>query len=257
MERMMIGSLQLNSTTTGKQVIDLFSNDTRLQYPVLRLFDLSELTNIGLDPNQLQPGQTLHRRFWAYYVQSDKKNQRGSHYKDVQYLEPYSSSAAEAGSTEQSEELPSNNAGACAPDVVAELRRIRIHLEAILRELSNGSALRASCELAASEARQSSAATQRGNLSKPKTTAAAAQSISICPTCSTHPCLCDELADPVRAVREPPPDDPTLRYADGTEVSDDDPEIQAYTAYLTAEHKPPPDVDALRAWVLDTAKPRR
>ena len=224
MERMMIGSLQLNSTTTGKQVAELFSNDTRLQYPVLRLFDLSELLNIGLDPNEIQPGQTVHRRFWAYYEQSDTKNQRGVHYKDVQYLEPIDTPASATSPATSTRGGPDTSA------LLDELRRIRIHLEAILRHLTNGQP------------------------AKPKTV----RSVPICPTCHTHPCLCNDLPDPntVGAVHAPPtpPSDPTLRYPDGSEVSDNEPEIQAYTAYLAAEHKPPSDVDALRAWVLDTAK---
>ena len=204
MERMMIGSLQLNSTTTGKQVADLFSSDTRLKYPVLRLFDLSELANVGLDPNELQPAQTVHRRFWAYYVESDKTNQHGFRYKDVQYLEPI--------------DTPASATSVDTSALLDELRRIRIHLEAIFRHLT----------------------TTPSSKTRPKKV----QSVPICPTCSTHPCACDELPDP------------TLRYADGSQVSDNDAEIQAYTAYLTAEKTIPPDVDALRQWVLDTAKPR-
>ena len=87
MQRELIGSVQLNRTTTGKNVADLYSTDTRLQFPVLRLFDLSALTLVGLDPAAMGKGR-VHKRFWAYYTESGKMNSEGNPYRDVHHLEP-------------------------------------------------------------------------------------------------------------------------------------------------------------------------
>ena len=88
MEKLLIGSLELSTTkSSGKPVIELYSTNTALQFPELRLFDLSALVAIGLDPNALVQGERLHRRFWAYYTVSDKTNQSGNAYKDVAHLE--------------------------------------------------------------------------------------------------------------------------------------------------------------------------
>ena len=88
----------------------------------------------------------------------------------------------------------------------------------------------------------------------------------LCPECNTRPCICDDLPheiDPdtsnnvgADGVRPQDGDDPILRYTNGDQVSDNDHEIQAYRAYVTAEKALPKDVDTLRQWVLDTAKPR-
>ena len=88
-KRELIGSLELGKTLKGgKPVVDLFSTDTRLQFPVLRLFDLSALQVVGIEPDILEEGQRRHTRFWAYYTESDKTNKDGNAYKDVAYLEP-------------------------------------------------------------------------------------------------------------------------------------------------------------------------
>jgi hypothetical protein len=56
------------------------------------------------------------------------------------------------------------------------------------------------------------------------------------------------------APRRVQADDPVLRYTNGSEVTDNDKEIQAFRAYVTAERKLPNDIDALRQWVRDTPK---
>ena len=69
----LIGSFKLTTTRGGrKEVVNLYSVDTRLSYPVLQLFDLSMLQDIGVDPNALAPEETYHQRFWAYFRVSDK-----------------------------------------------------------------------------------------------------------------------------------------------------------------------------------------
>jgi hypothetical protein len=57
------------------------------QWPDLKLFDLSDLIEIGLDPNALPIGQEVPCRFWAIYELSDKLNKAGNPYKDVIALE--------------------------------------------------------------------------------------------------------------------------------------------------------------------------
>ena len=87
MEKLLIGSLELTTTKSGKQVIELYSTNTALQFPELRLFDLSALVAVGIDPNTLTPGERVHRRFWAYYTTSEKLNNAGNPYRDVAHLE--------------------------------------------------------------------------------------------------------------------------------------------------------------------------
>ncbi len=84
-ERYLITRVKKSQTTTGKTVVDLYSR--RLEFPVLRLFELAELADVGIDHTQLD-GQEMHVKFWAYYQESEKTNGRGNPYKDVLYLEP-------------------------------------------------------------------------------------------------------------------------------------------------------------------------
>jgi hypothetical protein len=85
-KRELIGSIELDKTKGGKPVVSLFSTDTRLQFPVLRLFDLSALEVLGIDPNTLGADR-VYRRFWAYYTESEKTTAQGTAYRDVEYLE--------------------------------------------------------------------------------------------------------------------------------------------------------------------------
>lgn len=116
-QRILIGSVELDKTRGGKSVANLYSTDTRLQFPALRLFDLSALEMVGLDPNEMG-AERVHRRFWAYYTQSEKANAQGNAYKDVEYLEPLDHLATTT-STDTSA-------------IVAELRAIRALLEALV-----------------------------------------------------------------------------------------------------------------------------
>lgn len=94
----LIGSFKLSTTRGGRRpVIDLYSVDTRLSYPVLQLFDISMIQDIGIDPLTLVDGEPYHVRFWAYYRTSDKRKSTGSPYKDVQMLEPVNPPLAVAG----------------------------------------------------------------------------------------------------------------------------------------------------------------
>ena len=94
----LIGSFKLTTTRGGKRpVINLYSVDTRLSYPVLQLFDISMIQDIGIDPLTLVDGEPYHVRFWAYYKVSEKKKSTGTPYKDVQMLEPAGPKLAVAG----------------------------------------------------------------------------------------------------------------------------------------------------------------
>lgn len=77
-----------NTLNGGKPVVDLFAGgkDSKLRFPVLTLFDLSELMVVGIDPNDLN-GQEVNCRFWAYYTVGDKVNKDGNPYRDVDHLE--------------------------------------------------------------------------------------------------------------------------------------------------------------------------
>ena len=87
MEKLLIGSFELNTTRSGRPVVDLYSTNTALQYPELKLFDLSALAAIDVDPNALTEGERIHARFWAYFTVSDKTNSAGRPYRDVAHLE--------------------------------------------------------------------------------------------------------------------------------------------------------------------------
>lgn len=119
--RYMIATTKAGDTKAGRPVAHLFSTDTRLEYPVLVLFDLSMLSTVGIDPDTLNASGT-HRRYWAYYTESEKTTSEGNPYRDVQYLEPI-------------EQLTQPTAADLAP-VMAELSVIR----ALLEQLVTGSA---------------------------------------------------------------------------------------------------------------------
>lgn len=58
------------------------------KYPDLRLFELSDLDMAGIDWEKLEVGVETPCRFFAVYTLSDKLNQAGNPYKDVEWLEP-------------------------------------------------------------------------------------------------------------------------------------------------------------------------
>jgi hypothetical protein len=90
----------------------------RHRYPDLRLFDLSDLSALGLDLAALPIGQETPVRFWAIYELSDKTNKAGNPYKDVIALEPMDKPAT----------VTSTAVG--DPAILSELRRIVALLEA-------------------------------------------------------------------------------------------------------------------------------
>ena len=84
-ERLRITSIELGATIKGKPTVELYG-DTRLDYPVLRLFDPGQLIGIGIDPGSLSQ-EKMPVALWAYYEVSSKMNQHGRPYKDVIALE--------------------------------------------------------------------------------------------------------------------------------------------------------------------------
>ena len=117
MNRVLIGSVELDKTKAGKPIVNLYSTDTRLQFPVLRLFDLSALLTVGIDPETLGT-ERLHRRFWAYYTESEKTTSQGTNYKDVEYLE--------------SLDTPATTTSVDSSALLTELRAIRQRLDVII-----------------------------------------------------------------------------------------------------------------------------
>lgn len=89
--KFLIAKVHAGKTKAGKAVANLYSNDTRLVFPVLVLFDISMLSTVGIDPNEI--AQPVYTRFWAYYNTSDKLRSSGKPYLDVLYLEPIDSPA--------------------------------------------------------------------------------------------------------------------------------------------------------------------
>jgi hypothetical protein len=89
--RYLITRIKKRNTLAGKPIVDLYAGgkDSRLRFPVLTLFDLSELAVVGIDPNDLD-GQEVACRFWAYYTVGTKLNKDGNPYRDIDHLEAIS-----------------------------------------------------------------------------------------------------------------------------------------------------------------------
>jgi hypothetical protein len=154
------------------------------QWPDLKLFDLSDLLEVGIDPDSLEIGLETPCRFWAIYELSDKLNKAGNPYKDVIALDPFDKPAT-VTSTDNSA-------------LLAELRTIRTMLEELI-ELWTQSASQAATE---------------------------------------------STSAPSELDRRLP------RYRDGSLLSDNPAEQEAYHEYLDAHGTPPESVAALRQWVL-------
>lgn len=86
-ERHRITRIKSTTTKSGKPVVELYDRDTRLEFPVLRLFAFDELRTVGINPASLEPEATIHVNFWAYYELSEKMTSKGNPYKDVLHLE--------------------------------------------------------------------------------------------------------------------------------------------------------------------------
>lgn len=118
--RFLIARTVYASTKSGRTVAELFSVDTRLQYPVLVLFDLSMLADVGIDVDDLRTKTEIHRRYLAYYQQSAKRNAEGNQYLDVDHLEPLPTAATPTTTP------------AITTAILDELRAIHTLLEALL-----------------------------------------------------------------------------------------------------------------------------
>ena len=212
-----IGSLQLNTTNNGKPVVELYASDTRLKYPVLRLFDLSALEAVGIDPNALG-AERVHHRFLAHYRESEKTNGQGNPYKDVTHLEPIEPVATATP----------------APDLVTELRRLRRLVEAIAAQLDVDPSPAGpapivcptchmhpcECELPFEEIR---AERRKASEAKPA---------GVLPSDRPLPVA-------------------VLTYNNGEPVSDNEHELAAFQLYLDATQEIPDSVDDLRKWIRE------
>jgi hypothetical protein len=87
------------------------------QYPDLRLFDLSDLADVGVDYANLAEGAETPARFWAAYELSEKLNKAGNPYKDIVALEPIGA--------------PATTTSADNSALLAELRAVRALLQAM------------------------------------------------------------------------------------------------------------------------------
>jgi len=219
MKREMIGRIERTTTTTGKPAINFYSTDTRLAYPILRLFNLSALADVGIDANELEPHDEVIARFWAYYTESDKLNQHGFPYKDVQYLEPI--------------DTPATSTSVDTSALLEELRRIRLYLEAIARKLEARTAPRDLCP----DCHTSPCMCDRVSGRRPSGQDAGAGAAPESPNTDTDQVLNDTFP----------------RYANGDTLSNNQAEHDAYQLYLKDVGEPPSDVDALRAWIRDQA----
>jgi hypothetical protein len=82
-ERMLVTKLVYNK---AKGHVDLIGKGH--QYRDFILFDPTDLQNVGIDFETLEPGTETPCRFWVIYELSEKTNQAGNPYKDVIALEP-------------------------------------------------------------------------------------------------------------------------------------------------------------------------
>lgn len=183
-ERMLITKLVRTEQTRA----DLYARGH--QWPDLKLFDLSDLIEVGLDAGALPIGQEVPCRFWAIYELSDKLNKAGNPYKDVIALERMDRPAT-ATSTDTSA-------------LLIELRAIRELLETI-------------AQIQEQQA----------------------------PVVPVPPGSADEDADGPGTR-----DAHLLQYEDGTTLSDNLHEQEAYDDYLQAKGKVPGNVAVLRQWIL-------
>jgi hypothetical protein len=79
----------------------------------------------------------------------------------------------------------------------------------------------------------------------------------VCPDCHAHPFQCGDVQpSPANSETVRHHDDLTVRYQNGDAVTDNQAEIQAFTADVKAEKEIPPDRDKLREWVRNTPTAR-
>lgn len=119
-ERMLITKL----VRTEQARADLYARGH--QWPDLKLFDLSDLLEVGIDPAGLQIGQEVPCRFWAIYELSDKLNKAGNPYKDIIALERM--------------DEPATTTSTDTSALLSELRAIRMLLERMVGDDGPGMA---------------------------------------------------------------------------------------------------------------------
>jgi hypothetical protein len=91
------------------------------KWPDLRLFDLADLLDVGIHPEDLQLHAETPCRFWAHYELSEKLNSAGNPYKDVIALEPV--------------DKPATTTSTDTSPILAELRAIRALLQTVAEAL--------------------------------------------------------------------------------------------------------------------------
>lgn len=111
-ERMLISKIKRTNETRA----DLIAKGHK--YRDIICFDLAELADAGIDYENLPVGQEVPCRFWAYYVESDKRTSQGSPYLDLVTVEPI--------------DRPASATSVDTSALLDELRQIRVLLERLL-----------------------------------------------------------------------------------------------------------------------------
>lgn len=156
-ERHRITRIKSTTTKSGKPVVEMYDRDTRLEFPVLRLFTFDDLRTVGIEPANLKPEMVEHVNFWAYYELSEKKTSRGNAYKDVLHLEAI--------------DQPATSTSTDTSAMLQELRSISGELRAIKALLLNGEATPTKAQ-ADAKSRRVQALAHVGSEGDPQTTEA-------------------------------------------------------------------------------------
>jgi hypothetical protein len=122
-ERVRITRVKAGATLAGQPVAELYSHDTRLRFPFLTLFDMSELLTVAINPADLKKDEYTLCNFWGHYeLSTTKKTSEGNPYKDVIRLESIGA--------------PATTTSTDTTAMLGELRAIKALLLQIARALS-------------------------------------------------------------------------------------------------------------------------
>ncbi len=115
-QRMLITKIVRKNETRA----DLIGRGRR--FPEIYVFDISSLSDAGIDYASLPVGVETPCRLWALYTESDKLNKAGQPYRDLIAVEPFRPNG-HAQDTASDLDLT---------DILSELRAIRILLEQVV-----------------------------------------------------------------------------------------------------------------------------
>ena len=201
------------------------------QWPDLRLFDLTDLLAVDIDAANLEPGKLTPCRFWAHYTLSEKLNSAGNPYRDVITLEPVTA--------------PASSTSTDTSAIVTELRQIRAMLSSALG--AEGFTFETHSKLDPNHAEEPQPDPPQPD---PPTDAEADHIVNACTTDAeadhiVNACTTDPDTDPETGEVPGPV---VLLYGDGSLVSDNPHENDAYREFVAAQNEIPANLDALRNW---------